>query len=258
VPEPDFSLDTHLARSLEPLELLRCQLDGAEVESPGQRLTLSEEGQHAPLSEYQPLITQGHDFREFLSWDNPETESMPGFGLEFAAAAVLLRLGVPVVQRSIELRSKSPWALGRLEGELDLVFNWAGKLWVVDCKDKVSGESKVQKLRNVFLSYIPAARQAELIRLLDNVEDELRDRELKPLKEDLLAVAEVGGLLGRALCIRKSPLPPEAEAFARSRKLTVLLKDRLVKGLQTELFPDCPAGLADLQSLARARTRASA
>ena len=54
---------------------------------------------------------------------------------------------MPVVQRSVRLVPKVLRGSGSEEGELDLVFNWAGKLWVVDCKDRRSTESKVDQLR---------------------------------------------------------------------------------------------------------------
>jgi hypothetical protein len=93
---------------------------------------------------------------------------------------------------------------------------------------------------------------------LDQLADELRERDLHPLKEDLLAVAEVGGLLGRAICVRRTPLPPQASEFAQSRKVPVVLKERLISDLRPILFPNEPASLEQLQALAAARTRATA
>jgi CRISPR-associated protein Cmr3 len=94
--------------------------------------------------------------------------------------------------------------------------------------------------------------------LLDKLEEELRERDLHPLKEDLLMVAEVGGLLGQAICVRRSPLPLQAQEFARSRRISVVPKDRLLSALRNLLNPDEPASLDQLKSLAVARTRAIA
>lgn len=69
-------------------------------------------------------------------------------------------------------------------------------------------------------------------------------------------MAEVGGLLGRAICVRRAPLPLQAAEFANSRKLPVVLKDRLIADLRPILFPTEPASLDQLRSLAAARTRA--
>jgi hypothetical protein len=142
------------------------------------------------------------------AWDAPEPDHQHGFDLEYAAAFSLLKLGVPVVQRSVPLAPRVLRGSGRQEGELDLVFNWAGKLWVVDCKDRRSAEDKVDQLRAEILRQTTPDHR--LGGLLDKLTDELRERDLHPLKEDLFAVVEVGGLLGRAVCVRRSPLPVQA------------------------------------------------
>jgi hypothetical protein len=179
-----------------------------------------------------------------------------GFDLEYAVAFALLKLGVPVVQRSVRLAPRVVRASGKEEGELDLVFNWAGKLWVVDCKDRRSAEDRVEQLRTEILSQLTLDRR--LNELLDKLTEELRERDLHPLKEDLLTVSEVGGLLGRAICVRRSPLPTQAAEFALSRKLSVVLKDQLWSDLRTILFPNEPASLDHLRSLAASRTGAKA
>jgi hypothetical protein len=252
--QESFQLNPHLAREIQPLALLRCQLGDAEVVSPGQRLTLNERGRNLPEKELGPLLHKDEDFRKFLTWDVLETQSNPGFALEFVTALALLKLGVPMVQRSVRLAPKVLRGSGREEGELDLVFNWAGKLWVVDCKDRRSAESRVDQLRTeIFRQVAPDQRLAGL---LDKLADELRERDLHPLKEDLLAVAEAGGSLGRAICVRRAPLPVQAAEFALSRKVPVVLKDRLISDLRPILFPNEPASLEQLRSLAAARTRA--
>lgn len=255
LPQESFQLDPHLARDIEPLALLRCQLGSAEVVGSGQRLQLNGRGRSLPETEFGPLLRKDEDFRKFLAWDVPETNDQPGFALEFATAVALLKLGVPVVQRSVRLVPKILRGSGREEGELDLVFNWGGKLWVVDCKDRRSAEDKVEQLRReIFRQLTP---DTLLTKRLDQLTDELRERDLHPLKEDLLAVAEVGGSLGRAICVRRTPLPQQAAEFAQSRKVPVVLKDRMLFDLRPILFPNEPASLEQLQSLAVARARAA-
>jgi hypothetical protein len=95
---------------------------------------------------------------------------------------------------------------------------------------------------------------SRLSEMLSKLEEELRERDLHPLKEDLLAVAEVGGLLGRGVCVRRSPLPLQAAEFARSRNLAIVAKDRLVADLRSVLFPNEPPSLEQLRALAAART----
>ena len=254
LPQPDFKLDSHLPRELEPLALLRCQLDQADISNGGQRLALNDTGRRLPEAEIQSLLRNGHDFRKFLKWDVEEHDRQAGFDLEYATAFAVLKLGVPTVQRSIRLAPRVLRGSGKEEGELDLVFNWSGKLWMVDCKDRHSAESKVERLRTEILRQLTP--DSRLMGLLDRLEEELRQRDLHPLKEDLLSVAEVGGLLGRAIVVRRASLPQQAEEFARSRRIEVVLKDRLLAGLRPILFPDEPVSMEQLRALASARTRA--
>jgi hypothetical protein len=256
LPQPDFKLDPHLAREIEPLALLRCQLDGTDIVGMGQRLTLNEQGRRLPENEFQALLQKGHNFRKLLACDTEERESKPGFDLEYATAFGLLKLNVPVVQRGIHLAPRVVRGSGRREGELDLVFNGSGKLWVVDCKDRNAAESKVGKLRTEIQRQMTPDRR--LTEMLDKLTDELRERDLPPLKEDLLAVAEVGGLLGRAVCVRRAALPVQAHEFASSRGISVVLEDPLLDGLRTLLYPNEPASLEQLRALATARTAAKA
>ena len=255
LPQPDFKLNPHLAKDLEPLALLRCQLDAAEITSPGQRLELNERGQAAPENQFQILLKKGFDFRTYLSMDVQEPDSRAGDGLEYATAFALLKLGVPFVQRSVRLIPRAQGGSGREEGELDLVFNWAGKLWLVDCKDRKDAGSRMDKLRTLIIGQIGLTPQIE--EHLEKLSSELRERDLKPLKEDLLAISEVAGLLGRVICVRREQLPSQAVEFARSRGLAVILKDYLLRDLRPLLHPDSPASSDQLRALLTARTRAT-
>jgi len=255
LPQPDFKLDPHLARGLEPIALLRCQWDAAEIVGPGQRLTLNQQGRDS-RGEFQSLLRNAYDFRQLLDWDIPEVDCRQGDGLEFAVAFCLLKLGVPVVQRSVRLTPRVLRGSGREEGELDLIFNWAGKLWLVDCKDRIDASARVDRLRTEILSQTMVTPRLDS--LLTSLAEELRERDLKPLKEDLLAASEAAGLLGRAICVRRSPLPIQAREFASSRNLPVILKDNLLRDLRAQLFPNQPASMDQLRSLAAARTRATA
>jgi len=255
LPQPDFKLNPHLAKDLEPLALLRCQLDAAEITSPGQRIELNERGQAAPENQFQILLKKGFDFRTYLSMDVQEPDSRAGDGLEYATAFALLKLGVPFVQRSVRLIPRAHGGSGREEGELDLVFNWVGKLWLVDCKDRKDAGSRMDKLRTLIIGQIGLTPQIE--EHLEKLSSELRERDLKPLKEDLLAISEVAGLLGRVICVRREQLPSQAVEFARSRGLAVILKDYLLRDLRPLLHPDSPASSDQLRALLTARTRAT-
>ncbi|MBE7504316.1 MAG: DUF1887 family protein [Verrucomicrobiales bacterium] len=231
------SLPAKLTNPLDPAALLACQFGDEVVRFPGERLTLNEKGARvlpqdlaAKLQGETRLDRGAFDFRKWLAIEGPSPcPPREGDNLEYATACALLLAGVPAVRRSVELATLpgSPNA----EGELDLVFNWNGRLWVVDCKDRVGAEAKVDMLRTALLRGGALDRHAEA--LLSSVADDLKDRDLRLLREDLLQIAEVGGLLGCALAVRSARPPQQALEFAASRhpKVEVLLKSELIKRL---------------------------
>jgi hypothetical protein len=234
----------------------------------GERLALSETGkkiQWAQVNAYLrrdlPLHRGGFDFRRWLVIEDRRpvrrTEPEPeGQNLEYAAAYTLLRLGVPVVRRSVELKPSDQTSLS--EGELDLVFNWNGRLWVVDCKDKASGQTKLENLRTALVGQ--GVNLGSIAKHLEAIQRDIEEKEIKILREDLAQISEVGGLLGNALAVRSSELPAQARQFAQSRraKVEVIIKHELEKRLRVLLDPSRPASLDELRVLEAASTRATA
>lgn len=240
----DGDMDTRVEKlpvgATNPLDaaaLLSCQFGDDVVQFPGERLTLNELGGRvspqdlaAKLAGETLLGSGGFDFRKWLRIDNASRRKVKaGDNLEYGVACALLHAGVDSVRRGVELATlpSSP----NSEGELDLVFNWNGRLWVVDCKDRVGGEAKVEALRKDFLMLGGLPRGTR--ELLESIEDDLKDRDIKILREDLLQVAEVGGLLGCALAVRKAQPPRQAVEFAASRhpRVEILMKQDLVRRL---------------------------
>ena len=256
LPQSEYQLDQHLADQIDPVALLRCQLDGAEIVSPGQKLTINAKGDNLPVPEIDALLKRDEDFKKFLTSDASDPYSNAGDHLEYATALALLKLGVPSVQRSVRLKPRVRQGEGLEESEFDLVFNWAGKLWFVDCKDRITAEDRIDRLRTEILSQCTPT--SELENLLNKVKSDIKARQLVPLKEDLLAVSEGGGLLGRVICVRRSRLETQAAAFAESRDISVALKNHLIADLRLILYPNQPASLDQLKELSPACTRARA
>ena len=155
--ESPITLDPAVANSLDAIELLKCQLGAGVLQSSGQCLRLNEKGKNIPLREITTQLRKdtrldhdGFDFRKWLEIEPDKTgEAREGDNLEYVVAVMLLRIGPRQVYRSVELR---PHIYSQLtEGELDLVFNWNGRLWVVDCKDKTSGKQKLESLKTALL-----------------------------------------------------------------------------------------------------------
>ncbi len=228
-------IDGHCTDHLDPVALLRCQLDASEIERPGQTLELNEKGRQMPEQDMFRQIINGAKAEGWLhvaeGYADPEAKE--GDALEYAAAAVLLRLGVHRVQRSLRLKVKSGNRVGTRHphAEIDLLFTWDGKLWIVDCKDQRPVEDLPKKLRE---SLPPLTRNQNEI--LMRIEDELKIKHTKALKEDLIAIREMGGLQGRVICLRKSQLPSEVAQYAEHNGIKVVLKSEMVERFRRLLF----------------------
>lgn len=243
------TLDPRPTHPLDPVALLRCQLDASEVERSGQTLTLSPAGQQLAEEELLKRLQNGNHAKEFLLIKgDADREQKDGDALEFTVAAALLKLGVHRVQRSLRLKVKSDHHVGtRLpHAEIDLLFTWDGRLWLVDCKDRLPAENLVENLR----SCLPQSLPLDARQLLARIHNELSISQTKAMKEDLLAVREVGGLLGQVVCVRKAKLPEEVLQYARHNQIAIIQKSDLIEGLRTLLFPNRPANEASLAALA--------
>ena len=239
--EPAIPLDSATTNSLDAVQLLTCQLGPGVLQYRGERLSLNVKGKKVPLGEIKALFRKdtrldhgGFDFRKWLDIEPDKTRAArEGDNLEYGVAVMLLRIGLQQVYRSVELKPHSSTQL--TEGELDLVFNWNGKLWVVDCKDKATGKQKLEPLKTALLSQ--NVDFTAIQHRFDILEHELEEKDIKVLREDLLQVSEVGGLLGSALAVRREPMPRQAMQFAESRRprVEVILKDKLEERLRALL-----------------------
>jgi len=241
------SLDGHLTDELDPVALLRCQLDASEVERPGQTLTLNQAGRDLTETDFHRRVQNGNDVRPWLEISGQaDRESKEGDPLEFAAAAMLLRHGVQRVQRSLRLKVKAGYQVSTKlpHAEIDLLFTWDGRLWLVDCKDRQPAENLANSLQRMLPRLSPKADQ-----IFHRIRNELSISHTKVMKEDLLAVREAGGLLGNVVCIRKAQLPEEVVQYARHNGITVIPKNQLANGLRNLLNPRRPADGKDLANL---------
>ena len=235
-------LDGSITNFLDPIALLRCQLLTSEVEREGERLTLGGSGQSLSENEFLSQVRSG-SMRELKGLMEKTGDGDPGNKegdrLELAAAAVLLKLSVAEVRRSLRLKVNTPAGVSsRLpHTEIDLLFNWNGRLWIVDCKDRMSEDDLMARLRQ---SLQPSRISENAMSLLDRIGNELQISQTKVLKEDLVAVNDIGGLLGQVVCVRKSPLPEEAHAYARRNRVEVVQKEELFEGFRRLLHPGRP------------------
>ena len=106
---------------------------------------------------------------------------------------------------------------------------------MVDCNDKTSGKQKLEAFKTALVN--EGVNLIAIQNHLHTFEAELNEKDIKVLREDLLQVSEVGGLLGSALAVRREALPQEAMEFAQSRRsrVEVILKDQLEERLRALL-----------------------
>jgi len=214
------SIDAQLLRDADTVKLLSAQLGESLLQHPGERLTLNAKGREMPREEIAKRLSQkdihaGFSFRSLLVIDNPlGGPGAAGDNLEYAAAVVILKHGIPEVRRSVKLKSGSDSNV--TESEIDIVFHWNGRLWMADCKAKSSGATKLRKLEQAIqrLGWNPKLLRIEL----DKLKGQLADTEARLIKEDLQQISEMGGLLGSAFAIRLQGLPEDVMRFARSRR----------------------------------------
>jgi hypothetical protein len=250
-------VDGHLTDALDPLPLLRCQLDASEVDREGQLIHLNSAGQAVPEADFWkklPSLTaeQIEPWLAIIASGNRKQNK--GDALELIVAAALLRLGVKHVRRSLRLKvhTASGVSARLAHAELDLLFNFAGKLWLVDCKDRKPVTDLADGLRRISQPHTPADRQ-QYDELFERLRDQLSISDTKVIKEDLLAAREIGGLLGETICVRRAALSPEVREFARRNHVHLIENCRqpnaLRDSLRSILHPQAPASLDQLAEL---------
>jgi hypothetical protein len=249
------NVDGHLADELDPVALLRCQVDASEVEREGEMITLNPQAHQLDAAAFFKQVTSGMDATRWLNiTGTADMDAKRGDPLEFTTAAILLKLGVRRVQRSLRLKVKSSTGVGtRLpHAELDLLFTWGGRLWIVDCKDRKTPESLAEGLKRELCS-LKISHQAG--QLLERITKELSIGQTKIMKEDLIAIREAGGIQGQVICVRKTEPSEEVAQFARHNRIPVVPKSRLVEDLRAQLFPNAKPNSVQLQGLADAFKR---
>lgn len=234
-----------IANGLDVLALLRCQLSASQVERPGQRLTLSKQGKDLGEKEFHERVMQGKVDALLRVEGTADREVKEGDKLELQTAAVVLKHGAAEVRRSLRLKVDAR-SSSRPHAEIDLLFNWDGRLWLVDCKDRVSGRLLVNSLRDQLPSIPPPAE-----RLLRRLGDEMKINPIKALKEDLVANVEVGGLRGKVVCVRRVSLPEEVHSYARRNGIDVVEKKDLFQSFRRKMHPRGQASREDLDAVKR-------
>lgn len=250
-------IDGRITDHLDPLPLLRCQLDASEVERDGQLIWLSTTGQRLSDTDFWKRLPSA-DLRTLRSWleikGEANFEQNEGDALELIVAAAMLRLGVKALRRSLRLKvHTAPGISARLpHAELDLLFNFAGKLWLVDCKDRKPVTDLADGLRRVSQPRTAADRE-QFNELSNRIRDQLSISETKVIKEDLIAAREIGGLLGETICVRRSTLSDEVREFARRNRVHLIENCRqsnaLRDGITAILHPNTPASADSVASL---------
>ena len=252
-------LDGHITDSIDPLAILRCQLDASEVERNGQLLTLNSSARQLSDDDFWkrlPSLSADQVIRWLDILGDGNYGQNQGDALELIVAAALLRHGVRQVRRSLRLKVHSaPGVSARLpHAEIDLLFNYGGKLWLVDCKDRKPVTDLADGLLSISRPREPS-QEKEFQDLSRRVREQLSISDTKVIKEDLLSAREMGGLLGETICVRRSAFSDEVREFARRNSVHVVENCRQPNALREKLLailhPQTPASIASLKELSR-------
>jgi hypothetical protein len=245
------SINLENLNQLDPVAVVRCHLQASEIEREGELITLNEKGASISDREFEASLTSPSSVMELLHVVG-ETLDAPSKGdsLEYATALVLLKLGISRIRRSLRLKPKSAQEVSTRNphAEIDLIFIHAGRLWVVDCKDRQKQEYFAGQLgdeiRGSGCSLSDTGHN-----LLKRIKSILAIGDTKALKEDLLAATETGGLLGKVICVRKSKIDIEAKIWGDRNGINFIDKSELFQQLKRLLYPDSTASKQDLESL---------
>jgi hypothetical protein len=223
-------IDPHITDEIDPIHLIRAQMGDAEVEREGETLRLKPSCNDVLMRR----VLNGGEYPgnclEILG--NADGDSKKGDRLELLTAVVLLSLNVGMVRRSVRIKARSMHGLqARIPiAEFDLVFNYNGVLWLVDCKDRKPTVNLLAPFRTGLFSQ-------EHRELLVRIEKQLQMSDAKIIKEDILHIRSMGGLMGRVVCVRAAELPAEVLQFAESNQVDVIRKKDLLAGWKLRLHP---------------------
>jgi hypothetical protein len=213
-------LDAHIADELEPLDVLRCQLQNSVVDFEGEKITLSQDGMSESEEKYLRVIKNGNYDPKWLNREGILIEEKKeGDHLEFRTAAALLKIGVYQIRRGLRLKPNTDDGVSATmpHTEIDLLFVWNGRLWIVDCKDRMS-ESNLCDSFYEQIRPIPG----EAINLWEMIKSIVEKSHFKILKDDIVTVREVGGLYGSVICVRRSDLNEEIMQYAKRNGIHIV------------------------------------
>lgn len=213
-------IDPHQADGLDAVALLRCQIDGVEIAGQPSPLALRNEARGLDEGVFGTKL-----FQMATEWIQPaQVAGGKGENLEVAVAVAVLRFGPGRVYRGVRIQT-----IGAAsdQTDLDILFNWGGHLWIVDCKDKTRHEKKLKVIEKFLPA--PGAREQDLNLALGQLRRELESTHYILLKQALFDVQQGGGLQGRLVVVRRSDLPGPVEEYARLLGVPVLTKSDLVR-----------------------------
>lgn len=222
----NIKLKNDIADLISPIDAIKCQVSTVEVERPGETLKFNTSAQTANKDKITELCNNGDDPRKWLEITNPLPESeKEGDRLEYLTALILLKLGIKKVFRSVELKVKNE-AKSSIH-EIDLVFIYHGKLWIVDCKDKKSEDWVYEGLKKILEINQPV--------LWERIESLLNQKTFKELRNDYLVANEIGGLKTGIICVRKTTLNDKEKKLAMDCGIHQALKENLEQDLRNIL-----------------------
>ena len=159
-----------------------------------------------------------------------------GDTLERMVSFTLLTLGVPMVRRGVRLKPRGEHgrSFNQPHSEIDILINFRGRIWVVDCKDRADWQWIPEMIEErLFTTDLDSKGN-----LISRVRAALFESEFKHLKQDVYAARELGGLNAGIICVRKAEPSEDELQYARLTGVHMVLKRKLTSGIRAVLFPD--------------------
>lgn len=237
-------IDGHITDRVDPVALVRCHLSGSAVKRVGERIRLNSPGRSVSGGELDKKFREGVDPRRYLSTSGRVGgEAQKGDRLEYLTALFLLKLGVEEVVHGLELKSGEGGGRPFLtHSEIDLIFNYGGRTWVVDCKDQRGKEWVVRSAAR----HLPPESRA-----LERIRNGFKSIQVREMKKDIMDAGEIGGLQPIIICIRRTGFTAKEEGYARENSINLILKRGMRGGLNTLLHPEQLAAYSSLTELKR-------
>lgn len=207
--------------SIDPLSLILIQEEADLIADAGFLFCASSKLQETGL---QSLASYPHErIHELLITNDgkhPPSCQNKGQALELRTAAILLKLGVPVLRLGIKTK---PQPDASSDQEIDIVFFRKGRLHLVECKNRKGEQKLTQVIENALAQKFGGKRNIppQLFTALKRIDNASNSTKSDAIFSDLYHAQRLGGMTGRVVRITASASEHEKQ-IAAANGVTVI------------------------------------